>query len=115
MKSSIFATGSGLISPATADGAIVGTPLPVDTLPGFVYWSRARVSSDASPENARTAKGEVITNPEDLSLPARRGTVHSNTQPLAAIAWLIASEFELIVLSSPNGEKRVGLAMAGPQ
>jgi len=35
---SVFATGLGPISPAADDGAIVGTPLPVDTLPDYVYW-----------------------------------------------------------------------------
>jgi uncharacterized protein (TIGR03437 family) len=36
---SVFATGLGPISPAAADGAIGGTPLPVNTLPDYVYWT----------------------------------------------------------------------------
>jgi uncharacterized protein (TIGR03437 family) len=35
---SVFATGLGPISPAQPDGSIIGLPLPVDSLPAYVYW-----------------------------------------------------------------------------
>jgi len=35
---SVFATGLGPISPAQPDGSFIGVPLPVNTLPDYVYW-----------------------------------------------------------------------------
>ena len=35
---SVFATGLGPINPSQPDGSFIGVPLPVDSLPAYVYW-----------------------------------------------------------------------------